>query len=102
MNYPSPNTVISPQDYISNVRVIYDGGESSFSLARLDWEDEPRVAMRWNVARREWDDPEKTSGRKKCVGMPSSHGYPVWFVIPDELLDRDSAICKLLADDKET
>ncbi len=94
MKYTPPSTVTSPQDYISNIRVIFDGGVDSFSVAKLDWEGEPRIAMRWNVARREWDDPEKQSGKKVCVGMPSSHGYPVWFVLPDELASKDSDIWK--------
>src|SRR5687767_1789102 len=90
MNYTAPATVIGPQDFVRNVQVIHDGGEGSVSIARLDWEGSLVFAMRWNVARREWEDPEKASGSKVCVGMPSSHGHPVWFVLPDEMFDRDS------------
>jgi hypothetical protein len=96
MKYAPPNTVTSPQDYISNIRVIYDGGENSFSIARLDWEAKPCIAMRWNVARRECDDPEKQSGKKACVGMPSSHGFPVWFLLPDEIISKNSEVWKLI------
>lgn len=96
MKYTPPNTVTSPQDYISNIRIVFDGGKGSFSIARLDWEGEPRIAMRWNVARREWDDPDKKSGKKVCVGMPSSHGFPVWFVLPDEIISKDPKVWKLI------
>lgn len=92
MNYAPPNTVTSPQDFVSNVQVIFDGGADSFSVAKLDWEGQPCIAMRWNVARRERDDPDKQSGKIAAVGMPSSHGHPVWFVLPDELLKRDSEV----------
>jgi hypothetical protein len=92
MNYTAPANVIGPQDYVSNVHVIYDGGQDSVSIARLDWEGNQVFAMRWNVARREWDDPDKASGSKVCLGMPSSRGYPVWFVLPDEMLNPDSEI----------
>jgi hypothetical protein len=92
MNYTAPTNVIGPQDYVSNVRVIYDGGEDSVSIARLDWEGNQVFAMRWNVARREWHDPDKVSGSKVCIGMPSSRGHPVWFVLPDEMLDPGSEI----------
>jgi hypothetical protein len=96
MNYTPPNTVTSPRDYISNLCVLFDGGEDSVSVARLHWEGKPCIAMRWNVARREWDDPEKKSGKKVCVGMPSSHGFPVWFLLPDELLEEESDLRRLV------
>ena len=96
MKYAPPSTVTSPQDYISNINVLFDGGDDSFSVAKLDWEGKPCIAMRWNVARRERDDPDKISGAKVCVGMPSSHGFPVWFVLPDEIVNKDSEIWKLI------
>jgi hypothetical protein len=92
MKYAAPDTVLSPRDYVSNVEVLFDGGEESFSVARLDWEGASRIAIRWNVARREWEDTEKEAERKVCVGVPSSHGHPVWFVLPDELLDSSHEI----------
>lgn len=101
MKYVKPNLVTSPRDFIGNVEVIYNGGAESFSLAKIEWEGSPSYAIRWNVARREWDDPVKISLKKECVGMPSSHGYPVWFVIPDEFLDKDSEIWKLLESSKK-
>ena len=94
MIYTAPSNVSSPRDFISNVQVFFDGGANSFSLARVEWEGTSRIAVRWNIARREWDTPEKISNQRVCVGMPSSHGYPVWFILPDEILDRDSKIWK--------
>ncbi len=96
MNYINPNQVISPQEYISNIRILHDGGNDSFSLARVEWEGEDCFAIRWNIARREWDDPEKQIDRKQCIGMPSSHGYPIWFILPEELIDQDSEIWRII------
>jgi hypothetical protein len=84
--------VTSPRDCVSNVRVLYDGGQNSVSVAIIDWEGQPRFAMRWNVALREGDDPEKQSGRKVCAGMPMSRGHSVWFIVPDEMLDKNSEV----------
>jgi hypothetical protein len=96
MDYIRPNQVTSPQDYISNVRVLHDGGENSFSIAMIEWEGNDCFAIRWNVARREWDDPEKQNENRHCVGMPSSHGYPVWFVLPDEIIDTRSGVWNII------
>lgn len=96
MRYTLPHAVTSPQDYVNDVNVIYDGGEEGYSVAKILWEDEPCLAIRWNVARREFEDPEKVSGEKVCVGMPSSHGYPVWFVLPEEILNQDSEVRRLI------
>jgi len=90
--------VVSPKDFIHIIEVIDNGEEDSYALAIIDWEGEKQLAIRWNVARREWDDPEKINERKTCVGMPSSHGYPVWFVLPNEFLseimDKNSTLFK--------
>jgi len=94
MNYTPPSSVNSPKDCVSNVQVVYDGGDKSVSVAKLDWDGEPCIAMRWNVARREWDDPEKKSGKRMAVGMPTSHGYPVWLILPNKLLKKNSKIWK--------
>jgi hypothetical protein len=100
---PAAN-VTSPQDCVSNIRVIYDGkdgsspGSSPFSVAQLDWLGKPCFAMRWNVAQREWDDPDKISGKKICAGMPTSRGYPVWFILPDEIVKQDPKIWSLIRD----
>lgn len=96
MLYKQPNTVTSPQDCVSNINVIFDGGTGSypFSVAKLDWDGVPCIAMRWNVGQREWDDPQKKNNNKECVGMPVSRGFPVWFVLPKEFFDQNSEVWK--------
>lgn len=96
MNYIKPDQVTSPQDCVSNIRVLFDGKEGSFSLALINWNGNDCYAVRWNVAEREWSDQDKQNGNKKCVGMPSSRGYPVWFVLPDELIDKNSEIWEII------
>ena len=98
MKYFPSAKVISPTDYVSNIKVLYDGGDNSVSVASLKWEGKPCIAMRWNIARREWDDPEKIENKKTCIGMPSSHGYPVWFILPDELFNSQSDLNKAIDD----
>ncbi len=87
-----PGEVLSPRDFVEDVQVILNTGEDGFSIARIVWDGNPCVGIRWNIARREWDQPDKINDIVRCVGMPSSRGHPVWFILPDELLDRDSKI----------
>ena|ERR1043166_622384 len=100
---PAAN-VTAPRDCVSNIRVIYDGGDGSspgsspFSLAQLDWVGKTCFAIRWNVAHREWDDPDKISGSKTCLGLPSSRGSAVWFILPDEMVKQDAKIWSLIRD----
>ena len=95
-NYKKPEEVNSPKNHISNVRVIYDGGaknlKDTFSVAKVEWDGEDKIAVRWNVGRDEWDINEKI--KKVCSGMPKSRQYPVWFILPDELVNRNSKIWK--------
>ncbi len=84
MRYFNPINVISPQAYVEVLEVLFDGGEESFSIARINWDGSECLAIRWNIAAPEWDVPDKITEKKICVGMPSSHGYPVWFVLPKE------------------
>jgi len=97
MNYVDPSQVISPRDCVSNVRVLFDGGEQSISIAKIEWEGQDCIGARWNVAKREWDVPDKQAG-KVCLGMPTSRGLPVWFILPPELLDQGSEAWKALAE----
>ena len=83
MRYIKPDRVISPRDFIRDVHVIFDGGIYSFSIAELEWEGGKTYGMRWNVARREHDNPEKQNGNIECMGMPTSRAYPVWFILPE-------------------
>ena len=54
--------------------------------------------MEWrDVSAREYDDPAKASGSVRCVGMPASRGFPVWFVLPlDTLLNQTGDIYEKL------
>lgn len=95
MRYYNPSEVTSPRDHVSNVRVLFDGGVRSVSIAEIEWDGDDVFVMRWNVNNREWNDTEKLKDKKICVGMPSSRGYPVWFVIPaaqrrdiDDIINR--------------
>jgi len=88
MKYHEPINVISPKDFIKIIDIVEEGDESSYSIALIEWEGIKQLAIRWNVARREWDDIDKVEERKICVGMPSSHGYPVWFVLPKMFMNN--------------
>jgi hypothetical protein len=81
MDYYKPETVRAPRGRISKVDVIYDGGENKWSLARLIWDGEPQVAVRWNGGRQNEIPPSAVPS----VGTPSSRGYPTWFLLPEEL-----------------
>lgn len=104
MRYVKPENVLSPRDFLKNVEVIYDGGsgdsdgDTLFSLAKITWEDDTALGIRWNVSMRELDSPAKKNNSVECVGMPSSRGYPVWFVLPIELFDSNSELFKLIKD----
>lgn len=76
MNYTSPREVKSPKISISNLEPIIDKGEWEYSVAVLDWEKKPRLAMRWNGG--------KGEDGKIHPGNPQSRGLPTWFVLPDE------------------
>ncbi|MEI8294986.1 MAG: hypothetical protein WCG04_00480 [Alphaproteobacteria bacterium] len=76
MNYVNPNAVLTPKGKIKNLHVLHDGGEHSWSLARMTWDNAEVLAMRWNGG--------MVNG-KKTSGNPVSRGYPTWFVVPDEV-----------------
>lgn len=73
--YHDPSTVLSPKDRVKSVEVVYDAGpiEGSWSVARLRWDDETAVGIRWNG----------DSGSSK--GLPQARGNPAWFILPREL-----------------
>ena len=79
MTYFDPRLVVSPNKHIEegSVKVIYDGGEhrdgdpwSGWSAAKLVWDGEEAVGIRWN-------------GEGKHVGNPQVFGNPMWFILPD-------------------
>ncbi|HPS72579.1 MAG TPA: hypothetical protein PLM70_10010 [Bacteroidales bacterium] len=88
MKYYKANEVISPKEFIDIVEILEYGDENSYALAIIDWEGEHQLGIRWNIARREWDDKQKKDEEKVCVGMPSSRGYPVWFIIPNSFINH--------------
>ena len=73
MGYVKPDLVTSPKGRISDLEVIYDGGEGSWSLARMKWDGEESVGLRWN------------GGSDDHIGNPQSRGVPTWFILPDEI-----------------
>jgi hypothetical protein len=90
-DYVKPKDVLSPKDRVrAVVKVLYDGGENSLSVAILDYvhenvkHDPEAVAIRWNGSA---DD---------TLGFPSVRQYPVWFLLPDEL----APTVKFLAENK--
>ena len=82
MNYVDPAVVTSPKTKVSNVEVIRDGGEWGWSVVKLHWENEPALGIRWNGS---YDGQPK--------GLPQSHGFPTWFVLPAELHDNVLEYC---------
>jgi hypothetical protein len=85
VSYQDPSIVKSPKGAVSHLHVIYDGGEQAadagdwagWSVAELEWYEEPTMACRWNGSS---DNPEVSE-----IGNPQSRGNPTWFVIPRAL-----------------
>ncbi len=76
MSYIKPQDVVSPRNRLSKVKVIFDGGEGAWSLARLTWDgDDGALGIRWNGS----DGAE--------VGNPSARNYPTWFIVPHEIAE---------------
>lgn len=92
VDYIKPEDVPCPGDAKVKVKVIFPGDENTVAMAEITCRDRKYVGIRWNVALGEWDDPEKCAGTKKCVGMPVSHGIPVWFILPNDFFDSTSEI----------
>ena len=84
MSYVKPQEVIAPQDRWKLDRVLYDGGEDQWSVAKGTWDGEETLAIRWNGG---------TDGEK---GNPTAHGNPTWLVVPDELTFVMRAVIALL------
>ncbi|HEY1528287.1 MAG TPA: hypothetical protein VGH51_18835 [Candidatus Angelobacter sp.] len=80
MAYIDPKNVLSPRNSVSEVKVIFNTGptRNSWSVARLRWEGEPAIGVRWNGG-------EDESGSK---GNPQSRGNPTWFIVPAELAGK--------------
>jgi len=78
MSYTNPATVKSPKDRVKDVEVVFDKGpkEGSWSLAKLKFDGEDAVGIRWNG-----------EVSKPGVGTPSSRSNPTWFIVPNEIAD---------------
>jgi len=86
MSYTKPETVLSPKGSIKNLKVIRDGGENDWSLAEMEWDGSPVLAMRWNGG---------SNNGFPSIGNPQSRGIPTWFVLPDEVGDSIKAMIAL-------
>jgi hypothetical protein len=76
MAYVEPATVWAPKASIRSVEILYNskpGGPGGWSVARVNWEDENRIGIRWN------------GGEGPGVGNPQSRGNATWFILPNEL-----------------
>ncbi|HWB48963.1 MAG TPA: hypothetical protein VG651_07625 [Stellaceae bacterium] len=85
MTYQDPSLVKAPKGAITHLHVIYDGGEqtpgagewSGWSVAELEWHEEPTMACRWNGS--------TENAHVSAIGNPQSRGNPTWFIIPRPL-----------------
>jgi hypothetical protein len=77
MAYVEPATVLAPRVRVSSVQVLHihrTGEDESWAVARVTFDDEPRIGIRWNG---EQNEPG--------IGNPQSRGQATWFIIPREL-----------------
>lgn len=77
MSYIDPQTVLSPQGKVRELKVVYDSNPASggWSVATMVWDTNPHaVGVRWNGS------PEENG-----KGNPQSRGHATWFILPDEL-----------------
>jgi hypothetical protein len=71
MTYTKPQDVTSPREKVSNLQVIFDGGEDELAIATMSYSGNASVGMRWNG----------NSAQPK--GYPTSRNQPVWLVVPN-------------------
>lgn len=70
MAYIKPENVLSPKRRVGGIlEVIHDPQENGMSVARIIWDEEPRLAIRWNG-----DDA-------KPLGNPVARGQATWFIV---------------------
>jgi hypothetical protein len=94
MTYQNPGQVKSPKGAITHLRVLWDGGEqlsacgdwSGWSVAELEWHEEPTLVCRWNGSTTNPDVSE--------IGNPQSRGNATWFIIPKPLQETIRARLK--------
>jgi len=90
MAYIDPRMVLSPKGRVENLTVIFDGGEHSYSVARMDWDKNPALGVRWN------------GGDKEGLGNPQSRGIATWFILPHEIANLVLANQALLKNIEKT
>jgi hypothetical protein len=98
MGYQNPGHVKSPKGAVTHLRVLYDGGEQSagrrdwegWSVAELEWHEEPVLACRWNGS--------SDNADASAIGNPQSRGLPTWFIVPKPLHDAIKAALKSAPD----
>lgn len=73
MAYVEPQTVLAPRASVRQVEVLYNEGVGEWSVARVIWEEEERLGIRWN------------GGEGPGVGNPQSRGKATWFIVPEAL-----------------
>jgi hypothetical protein len=76
MPYIDPRMVLSPKGRVDNLRVIHDGKEGSFAVAKMNWDGNPAVGVRWNGG---------DTGKFEGLGNPQSRGIATWFILPDPI-----------------
>lgn len=82
-----PAKIFSPKDCISEVKVIFNGThKDNYSLAIVKWKGINKIAIRWNINQREWNNQDKKNGLVECIGEPNSRGYATWFMLPPPFL----------------
>lgn len=88
MSYTPPGLVLSPKGRVEDLNVVYDGGEESWSLAKMKWDGDKAVGIRWNGG----SDDKRFPG----IGNPQSRGVPTWFILPDEVAQVTLALVRTL------
>ena len=79
MSYIHPKMVLSPTAILSDLEVVFDGGENQWSVAKFKWNGQAVVGIRWNGGSA---DP-----RFPGMGNPQSRGVPTWFILPEPVAD---------------
>lgn len=82
-----PSKVISPKSRLeaSSLDVFYTHPDGWWSLARMKYDQENRIGIRWNGNIENPDD----------LGNPVSTGHATWFILPVELGEPISQFAKL-------
>jgi hypothetical protein len=87
MSYIKPQEVLSPKNKVGGVlEVVHDPGEGQMAVARILWDEDECVALRWN------------GNSKQPLGNPMSRRHPTWFVVSGEVADAVLTAARLAAD----